>query len=202
MVAPQRAPQPGASYRRQNAPPNNHATTPLEASARLPARAAPRGAHRPRRGGGVPARSLPPTGGAGAAPFNFAAASGRPTEGAVNGCCMPGFSDPLPAPGSVGAAQVAEWAAFMRSRGVTDAVVLLGGDELASYFAPPGLAALYRAEGITPHLLQARAPGAHSGIMAVFGAVDASGGARKAVTHCTGGCHRVGCVLTAWLAHK
>ncbi|KAI8467173.1 MAG: hypothetical protein J3K34DRAFT_523922 [Monoraphidium minutum] len=36
--------------------------------------------------------------------------------------------------------------------------------------------------------------------MAVFEGCEAAG--RNAVTHCSGGCHRTGLVLTAWLAHR
>ncbi|GBF89897.1 hypothetical protein Rsub_02601 [Raphidocelis subcapitata] len=96
---------------------------------------------------------------------NFAPASGRDT--AVFGASMPGCADPLPPPGSVGPAAVAEWASFVRARGVTDVVILLGDDELACY-APPGLAEGCRAEGLAPHLLRARAPGAAAKIMAVL----------------------------------
>lgn len=56
----------------------------------------------------------------------------------------------------MGPADVAQWATFMRQRGVTDVVVLLGDDELASMFAAPGLAEMYKVKGFTPHLLRAR----------------------------------------------
>lgn len=137
-----------------------------------------------------------PSGERAKAPFNFSPASSR--DSVVHGCSMPGNNKSTPGP--AGAAEVTEWATFMRPRGITDVVVLLGDDELADSFSPPGLEAMYRAEGFTPHMHRVRSPGAHGKIMAVFDAAAAAG--RKAVTHCSGGSGRVGTVLTAWLAHR
>jgi hypothetical protein len=87
--------------------------------------------------------------------YNFAPASAR--DAAVYGCCMPGYDANAgePAPGSIAVAAAAPQLEFLKAQGITDAVVLLGDDELALY-APPGLSGMYQAAGITPHLLRAR----------------------------------------------
>jgi protein-tyrosine phosphatase len=76
--------------------------------------------------------------------------------------------------------------------------VLLGEDEL-EMFKPP-LLEMYASQGFKPHNIRARAPGAAHKITAVFKAAEAEG--RKVVCHCTGGCHRVGAVLTGWIATR
>lgn len=130
------------------------------------------------------------------AAFNFAPAGKR--EEHVHGCRMPGFTDPLPGQGKVGSADVQSWSSFMKQQGVDTVVVLLGEDELAM-FSPP-LLEMYQSVGMKAFHLPASQPGAVQAHHEVFKAMAESGG--KVVVHCTGGCHRVGAVLTGWLAHK
>lgn len=113
---------------------------------------------------------------------------------------MPGFADPLQRV-ALGEALPA-WAAFMRAQGVTKVVVLLGEDELEDLYPEPGLLAAYEAAGFKAFHERARAPGACQRINRLLAAADGAPGAGRVVVHCTGGCHRVGAVLSGWIAHR
>lgn len=76
--------------------------------------------------------------------------------------------------------------------------MLLGEDEL-EMFNPP-LLEMYTSQGLKAHHIRARSPGAVHSMTQVFKAAEAEG--RKVVCHCTGGCHRVGTVLTGWIATR
>ena len=76
--------------------------------------------------------------------------------------------------------------------------MLLGEDEL-EMFRPP-LLDMYSSQGFKAHHIKARSPEAVHKITEVFKAAETEG--RKVVCHCTGGCHRVGTVLTGWIATR
>lgn len=128
--------------------------------------------------------------------FNFAPASGLDDN--VYGCHMPGFTAQLPDTVALTPAVVEPWTAFMKQQGISTVIVLLGQDEM-SMFDPP-LLDVYSAQGFTAHHLPARAPGNFAKMTAVMEQAAQQGA--RVVVHCTGGCHRVGTVLTAWLKHR
>lgn len=128
--------------------------------------------------------------------FNFAPAS--PLDDTVYGCHMPGFTPLLPARVALTPAVTELWTAFMKQQGISSVIVLLGQDEMLM-FDPP-FQEVYSAHGFTAHHLPARAPGNFSEITAVMEQAVRQG--TRVVVHCTGGCHRVGTALTAWLKHR
>lgn len=128
--------------------------------------------------------------------FNFAPASAL--DDAVYGCAMPGFAQPLPDAVALTPAVVEPWATFLKDQGISTVILLLGEDEI-TMFDPP-LLGVYMAQGFTAHHLQARAPGSFAQITAVMEEALQQG--TRVVVHCTGGCHRVGTVLTAWIKHR
>lgn len=128
--------------------------------------------------------------------FNFAPASAL--DDAVYGCSMPGFAQPLPDAVALTPVVVEPWATFLKGQGISTVIVLLGEDEI-TMFDPP-LLGVYTAQGFTAHHLRARAPGSFAQITAVMEAALQQG--TRVVVHCTGGCHRVGTVLTAWIKHR
>jgi protein-tyrosine phosphatase len=86
----------------------------------------------------------------------------------------------------------------MRQQGISTVIVLLGKDELSMF--DKSLLDVYSAQGFTVHHLPARAPGNFAKITAVMEQAEQQG--TRVVVHCTGGCHRVGTVLTAWIKHR
>jgi protein-tyrosine phosphatase len=111
---------------------------------------------------------------------------------------MPGFTSQLPDTVALTPAVIEPWTAFMKQQGISTVIVLLGQDEM-SMFDPP-LLDVYSAQGFTAHHLPARTPGNFEKITAVMEQAVQQGA--RVVVHCTGGCHRVGTVLTAWLKHR
>jgi protein-tyrosine phosphatase len=111
---------------------------------------------------------------------------------------MPGFTPPLTASVALTSAVVEPWAAYMRQQGISTVIVLLGKEELSMF--DPSLLDVYSAQGFTAHHLPARVPGNFPKITAVMEQAAQQG--TRVVVHCTGGCHRVGTVLTAWIKHR
>jgi len=133
-------------------------------------------------------------------PYNFSAASSL--DDTVVVACRPGAWPCAPhAPGAtrIGEVEVAAWASFAASKGVTRVLSLLSPDEVESYAAP--VAAALAAKGITELAnVVPKLPGAHAEAMAFLSAAHAAGA--RVLVHCWGSNGRAGRVAAAWLVHR
>ena len=127
--------------------------------------------------------------------YNFSAASSLDETLFVS--CRPGCWPCPPSTEAVPEADVAAWATFISSRGVTRVLSLLGPDEVAAYAAPVGAA--LAAKGITDlACVRPSEPGAYAACMAFIGRARAVGA--RVIVHCWGGGGRAGRVAAAGIS--
>lgn len=116
-------------------------------------------------------------------------------------CERPGGDPPSP-DALIPASTVKEWANFMKSKGITDVLILLEDEELNNYESP-GLLELYKQEGLRAHREPMGKPGVSTRIKEVIRKVSETktqqGEMGRVVAHCTHGMGRSGRVAAGWL---
>ncbi|KAI8466978.1 MAG: hypothetical protein J3K34DRAFT_432068 [Monoraphidium minutum] len=138
--------------------------------------------------------------------FNYGSTTDREAHSLVCGAARPGararrcFDECVKEP--VSPAEVDEWVAFIKSRGVGAVVSLLTADEVGRTYAPPGIEAkMAEAFGEDHyHHFDLNGGASPAEVLAAIEAEVAAG--RKTVVHCWGGGGRTGLVQAAWLARK
>eukprot|EP00123_Amoebidium_parasiticum_P001192 comp12236_c0_seq1/m.7028 comp12236_c0_seq1/g.7028 ORF comp12236_c0_seq1/g.7028 comp12236_c0_seq1/m.7028 type:complete len:184 (-) comp12236_c0_seq1:502-1053(-) len=115
--------------------------------------------------------------------------------------CRPGYSPKNEFPKAVPNDDVAAWVAFMKEKGVTRVISLLGDDEVEWYKEP--MEQLLEKNGMDPTKYSRTSvfsPNARDVILGAMKAADENG--EKFVVHCSQGQGRAGMGSALWLVHK